>query len=278
MSTPTPPVALTIAGSDSGGGAGIQADLKTFHQFGVYGTTVVTAVTAQNTVALERVYRVPADIVRAQLDAVLVDLRPAAVKSGMLGTTATVAVVAEALEEHRVELLVVDPVMASSGGRPLLDTDARGTLLRRLVPRAALVTPNLPEASALTGIEVDSVQRMEEAAKILVDRGAGAALVKGGHLFEKGDAGDECIDVLWDGASLRAFRHPARRTPHTHGTGCTLAAAVTAGLAHGRSLSDALEDAIAYVDRAIATAPGLGRGRGPLNHFAAPRRGEGAPR
>lgn len=278
MSTQTRPVALTIAGSDSGGGAGIQADLKTFHQFGVYATTVVTAVTAQNTVEVSAVHAVPPDVVRAQLDAVMADLRPAAVKSGMLGAADTVATVAEGLDEHGVKLLVVDPVMASSSGRAFLDAEALSALQRLLLPLATLVTPNLPEASVLSGIEVDSVERMAEAARILVDRGARAALVKGGHLRASGAAEGERVDVLWNGASLRAFHHPGHRTRHTHGTGCTLAAAITAGLALGRALPEAIEDAIRYVDRAIATAPGLGRGRGPLNHFAPLRTPREAPR
>lgn len=263
-------IALTIAGSDSGGGAGIQADLKTFHQFGVFGTSVVTAVTAQNTVGVLAWESVAPALVAAQLAALAQDLAPAAVKSGMLGTPELVDVVASALARHRFPNYVLDPVMVATSGARLLEADGARLLGERLVPLAALVMPNLDEAAVLVGDVVASVEAMERAGRALVRRGAQAALVKGGHL-----AGHDVVDVLVTGGtggaagSVRHFRHERLETTSTHGTGCTLSAAVTAGLALGRSLERAVEDAIDFVDRAIAAAPGLGRGRGhgPLNHF-----------
>lgn len=257
-------VALTIAGSDSGGGAGIQADLKTFHRHGVFGTSVLTAVTAQNTRGVTAWAAVALDLIRAQLDAVATDLRPAAVKSGMLADADVVATVSEGLAAHRLAPYVLDPVMVATSGDPLLSPDAVGAVVARLFPRAALVTPNLDEASLLLGTPVRDLPAMERAARRFVDEfGAAAALVKGGHL-----AGPEAVDVLWTDGRLHVFRHPRIATTSTHGTGCTLSAAVTAHLAHGRPLVDAVRDALGWVHRAIATAPGLGSGHGPVNHFA----------
>jgi hydroxymethylpyrimidine/phosphomethylpyrimidine kinase len=256
------PTALTIAGSDSGGGAGIQADLKTFHQFEVYGTSVLTAVTAQNTLGVTAVHPIPLDVVRAQIDAVVSDIPPMAVKSGMLATAALVELVAGAIREHGLERYVLDPVMVATSGDRLLDIEAEDSLRDVLVPLAALVTPNLHEAGILTGREVRTEEDMRSAARALVELGAGAALVKGGHL--EGGA----VDILWDGRRERVWRRERIVTEHTHGTGCTLSAAVAAGLAHGRSLEEAVDDALGFVASAIATAPGLGRGHGPVNHFA----------
>ncbi|MGB0542137.1 MAG: bifunctional hydroxymethylpyrimidine kinase/phosphomethylpyrimidine kinase [Longimicrobiales bacterium] len=256
------PVALTVAGSDSGGGAGIQADLKTFHQFGVFGTSAITAITAQNTTGVSAIHPVPLDDVRAQIDAVVSDLRPDAAKTGMLATVELVEVVAAALRAHRVSALVVDPVMVATSGDRLLEKDAETALRTYLLPLARAVTPNLEEAEILTGREVRSVEQMSDAARALVDAGAGAALVKGGHL--EGDA----VDLLWDGQNERVWRHARVETPHTHGTGCTLSAAITAGLALGSPLMDTVDRAVTFIARAIATAPGLGHGRGPVNHFA----------
>ncbi|MDE3004033.1 MAG: bifunctional hydroxymethylpyrimidine kinase/phosphomethylpyrimidine kinase [Gemmatimonadota bacterium] len=256
------PVALTVAGSDSGGGAGIQADLKTFHQFGVFGTSAITAITAQNTTGVSAIHPVPLDDVRAQIDAVVSDLRPDAAKTGMLATVELVEVVASALRAHRVSALVVDPVMVATSGDRLLEKDAEAALRTYLLPLAHAVTPNLEEAEILTGREVRSVAQMSDAARALVDAGADAALVKGGHL--EGDA----VDLLWDGENERVWRHARVETPHTHGTGCTLSAAITAGLALGSPLMDTVDRAITFIARAIATAPGLGHGRGPVNHFA----------
>jgi hydroxymethylpyrimidine/phosphomethylpyrimidine kinase len=256
------PVALTIAGSDSGGGAGIQADLKTFHAFGVFGTCAITAVTAQNTVGVSAVHAVPPQVVRAQIDAVASDLRPAAVKTGMLATVELVRTVAEALSRHRLDPFILDPVMVATSGERLLEADAETALREELVPLAALVTPNLHEANILTGLEVSTVDGMRAAAHALVEMGAGAALLKGGHL--EGDA----VDVLWDGSEERVWRKPRMATRRTHGTGCTLSAAVTAGLARGLPLAESVDGAVRWVARAIATAPDLGTGRGPVNHFA----------
>jgi hydroxymethylpyrimidine/phosphomethylpyrimidine kinase len=262
MSHPSLPVALTIAGSDSGGGAGIQADLKTFHAFGVFGTSVITAITAQNTMEVSAVHPVPLEVVRAQVDAVVPDLGPTGVKSGMLATASLVEEVADALERHRLRAYVLDPVMVAASGARLLDEDAVEAVVRRLVPLAALVTPNLDEARILTGLEVRGEEGQRDAARALVEMGAGAALVKGGH-----GEGPEMVDLFWDGEQERVWRRARIETRSTHGTGCTLSAAVAAGLAQGRELEEAVDRALAFVAEAIRTAPGLGGGHGPLNHF-----------
>jgi hydroxymethylpyrimidine/phosphomethylpyrimidine kinase len=256
-------IALTIAGSDSGGGAGIQADLKTFHRFGVFGTSVITAITAQNTRGVAAWTAVPIELVAAQIDALAEDLRPAAVKSGMLGDARVVAAVARGVRAHALAPYVLDPVMVATSGDLLLERDAVSAITRELVPLARLVTPNLDEAEILVGFPVRDVPAMERAARELVERlGAGAALVKGGHLV-----GDAAVDVLFDGA-LHHFTHERLATTSTHGTGCTLSAAVAAGLARGEPLRGAVATALDYVHRAIATAPALGSGHGPLNHWA----------
>jgi hydroxymethylpyrimidine/phosphomethylpyrimidine kinase len=259
----TPPVALTIAGSDSGGGAGIQADLKTFHQFGVFGTSVVTAITAQNTTGVRAIHPVPLRDVQAQFDAVAEDLAPAAAKTGMLANAQLVESVAERLTRWALPAYVLDPVMVATSGDRLLEPSAEDALRDHLVPLATVVTPNLEEASILTGLDVVDEASMREAARALVALGAEAALVKGGHL-----SGSEVVDLLWDGTAEHLWRRPRIDTPHTHGTGCTLSAAITAGLARGRPLQAVVESSIDFLARAIATAPGLGRGRGPVNHFA----------
>ena len=257
-------IALTIAGSDSGGGAGIQADLKTFHRFGVFGTSVITAITAQNTRGVTDWQAVSVPLIRGQLDSVATDLRPAAIKSGMLADRHVVEAVADGLTAHRLQPYVLDPVMVATSGDPLLEPDAVSAITARLFPLATLVTPNLDEAGLLLGRPVRTEAAMADAARHFVDAlGAGAALVKGGHL-----EGSEAVDVLYVDGALHTFRHPRIATTSTHGTGCTLSAAVTAQLAFGRSVLDAVRDALAFVHRAIATAPGLGAGHGPLNHFA----------
>jgi len=263
MDTTTTPIALTIAGSDSGGGAGIQADLKTFHAFGVFGTSALTAITAQNTLGVQAIHPIPLEIVRAQLDSVAVDLTPLAVKTGMLATSELVEMVASAIGELNLPNYVMDPVMVATSGDRLLDADAETALMNKLLPLATLVTPNLHEAGILTGEPVNTLEEMARAARRLVEMGAGAALVKGGHLND-GDA----VDLLWDGTVEREWRRARLDTPHTHGTGCTLSAAATAGLARGLSLPEAVELAIDFVARAIGSAPGLGSGHGPVNHFA----------
>jgi hydroxymethylpyrimidine/phosphomethylpyrimidine kinase len=253
--------ALTIAGSDSGGGAGIQADLKTFAAYGVYGTSALTAVTAQNTVAVTAVHLLPAAVVRAQIDAVLTDIGADAIKTGMLGSAELVRTVVAAVAAHRPAALVVDPVMIAKSGNTLLDPDAVIALREHLVPLATVLTPNAPEAAALTGHEVHSLATAREAALRLHALGPRAVLVKGGHL-----PGDDVVDVLYDGHHVHELRGPRVPGPHTHGTGCTLASAIAAGLALGATLEAAVADARAYVAGAIAHAPGLGRGHGPLDH------------
>jgi hydroxymethylpyrimidine/phosphomethylpyrimidine kinase len=259
----TPPIALTIAGSDSGGGAGIQADLKTFQRFRVFGTTVITAVTAQSTRGVARWIAVPIDMIEAQIDAVAGDLRPAATKTGMLADTTIVSAVAAAIRRHALAPLVVDPVMVSASGDPLLEGEAVAAMRELLVPLATLVTPNLDEAEILVGETVRDVEGMERAGRMLVARGATAALIKGGHLV-----GDAAIDVLVHGERVRTFIHPRIDTRHTHGTGCTLSSAITALLALGTELDAAVEQSIDWVHRAIRTAPNIGGGHGPLNHWS----------
>lgn len=258
-------IALTIAGSDSGGGAGIQADLKTFHQFGVFGTSVITAVTAQNTVGVRAWEAVPVALVTRQLDALADDLPPAAVKSGMLGSAALVEAVADGVSRYRLPNYVLDPVMVATSGDRLLERDAERLIARLLVPLATLVTPNLDEAAVLTDNPVGTPDEMERAARALVRLGAKAALVTGGHLQS-----DEVVDVLITDGAVRRFSRPRVDTTSTHGTGCTLSAAVAAGLALGRPLERAIADALDFVHRALAAAPGLGKGHGPLNHFVPP--------
>jgi hydroxymethylpyrimidine/phosphomethylpyrimidine kinase len=256
------PLALTIAGSDSGGGAGIQADLKTFHAFGVFGTSAITAITAQNTQGVRAVHPVPLDIVRAQVDAVAEDLRPGAVKTGMLATAELTRAVAGAIRDHQLPNYVMDPVMVATSGDRLLEPDAEKALLEALMPLAALVTPNLHEAEILTGLSVRTLDEMGTAARRLVEMGAETALVKGGHLGQ-----EEAVDLFWDGSSERIWRRKRIQTSHTHGTGCTLSAAAAAGLAQGLPLPEAVDQAVDFVARAIHTAPGLGGGHGPVNHF-----------
>jgi len=258
-------IALTIAGSDSGGGAGIQADLKTFQQFGVFGTSVIVALTAQNTRGVRAVEAVPEAMVSAQLIALAEDLPPAALKTGMLAEAAIVRRVARSIRENEWTPLVVDPVMVSSSGTRLLTTEAEEVLREDLLPLATLVTPNLDEAAVLTGRVVHDVPTMERAGASLVRFGAGAALIKGGHL-----SGDTITDVLVTPAGVRHFTRPRIGTGSLHGTGCTLSAAITAALALGQPLEAAVVQALDFVDRAIAAAPGLGGGQGPLNHTVRP--------
>jgi hydroxymethylpyrimidine kinase/phosphomethylpyrimidine kinase len=263
--TQRPAIALTIAGSDSGGGAGIQADLKTFHAFGVYGTSAITAITVQNTLGVTGVHAIPLDIVRAQITAVATDLRPHACKTGMLATRELVHTVAQSLREHALDHYVLDPVMVATSGDRLLDRDAESAIMKELVPLATLVTPNLDEAEILVGFEVRDAAAMRRAAEALVEAGARAALIKGGHL-----GGAELVDIFFDGTTVREYRRARLDTTSTHGTGCTLSAAVAAGLARGAALAAAVEHALDYVHRAIAQAPNLGRGHGPLNHLVLP--------
>ena len=255
-------IALTVAGSDSGGGAGIQADLKTFQQFGVYGTSVVVALTAQNTLGVRAVETVPEWMIGAQLTALAEDLPPAALKTGMLAEAAVVRQVARAIRENGWGPLVVDPVMVATSGARLLTTEAEDVIREDLLPLSALVTPNIDEAAILTGRVVHDVETMERAAATMLRFGTGAVLVKGGHLTSS----ERVTDVLATSAGTRRFSHARIDTTSTHGTGCTLSAAITAGLALGRSLEDSVMDALDFVHRAIASAPNLGAGHGPLNH------------
>jgi hydroxymethylpyrimidine/phosphomethylpyrimidine kinase len=257
------PKALTIAGSDSGGGAGIQADLKTFSAFRVFGMSVITAVTAQNSVGVQGVENLPPPFVARQLRSVLEDLGADAAKCGMLSTAAIIEAIAEVLAEMPIEKLVVDPVMVAKSGDPLLQPDARQALIGRILPLALVVTPNLPEAEALAGIQVTSREDMEEAARRIHALGPRHVLVKGGHL--KGDA----VDLLWNGRELTAYSAPRVDSSSTHGTGCTFSAAIAAGLSRGCPLPDAVRDAKAYVTRAIREGFKAGRGVGQLRHFPA---------
>jgi len=254
-------VALTIAGSDPSGGAGLQADLKTFHQLGVYGTSVVTLLTVQNTVAVRAVETVRPELVVAQLDAVLEDIPPAAAKTGALGNEAIVRAVARRLASTSFPL-VVDPVTISKHGVRLMSESARAAMVELLLPRAFLVTPNLDEAAAFSGIQVTDPETMVEAARRISALGAQAVLVKGGHL--SGDA----VDVLYWQGQCRSFAAQRIATRNTHGTGCTYSAAITAELARGRALPEAVALAKKFITLAIQSSPGLGKGFGPVNHHA----------
>lgn len=258
------PTALTIAGSDPSGGAGLQADLKTFHQHGVYGMAVVTLVTVQNTRRVSRVEVLSGELVGEQLDAVLEDIPPGAAKTGALGSAAVIEAVARRLAGARFPL-VVDPVMVSKHGHRLIEPSAQEALVRRLLPCTFLLTPNAHEAAALAGAPVDTLAQAEDAARRIAALGPRAVLVKGGHLGEAG-----AIDVLWREGRVTHFEAPRVVTRHTHGTGCTASAAITARLARGEPLEDAIRGAKAWLTRALETAPGLGGGLGPVNHLAPP--------
>lgn len=252
-------VALSIAGSDPSGGAGIQADLKTFALHEVYGMAAITALTAQNTKGVIGVHVVPAGFLGAQLQAIGDDIPPHALKTGMFATADLARVVAQMVRTFGWDMLVVDPVMVATSGDRLLDRDAERVILEELVPLAALVTPNLDEAELLVGKPVRTPAQMEAAGRTLVEAGARAALVKGGHL-----GGHEVTDVLVTATGSRHFVRPRIDTTSTHGTGCTLSAAIAAGLALGKPLESAVEAGLGYVAHALAAAPGLGQGHGPL--------------
>jgi hydroxymethylpyrimidine/phosphomethylpyrimidine kinase len=258
------PIAVTIAGSDSSGGAGIEADLKTFSALGVYGAAVITALTAQNTQGVFAIHDVPADFIAAQINAVFTDLEVGAVKIGMLGTAAAVDVVAAALDRYRPRNVVLDPVMVASSGDQLLAANALGRL-RELLARARVVTPNLLEAATLLGaLPAHDEDEMRAQARKLLELGPGAVLIKGGH-----GGGPESVDLLVEGDACLRLAAPRVATRNTHGTGCTFASAIAAGLAKGLSLEDAAKEAKSYVSAAIAAADrlGIGTGRGPVHHF-----------
>jgi hydroxymethylpyrimidine/phosphomethylpyrimidine kinase len=255
-------IALTIAGSDSGGGAGIQADLKTFAAHGVFGTSALTAVTAQNTLGVTAWQALPADLVTAQIETVEADFDLGAVKVGMLANAAIVEAVAAAIVELELANVVVDPVMMAKGGNRLLEPDAIDAIRRELLPHTRVLTPNVPEAEALTGMSIRSVEDMYTAGQRILRLGPRVVLVKGGHLD-----GPESVDVAVTGDGSFELRRPRQATTSTHGTGCTLSSAIAANLALGLELREALERAREYLDGAIRHAPGLGRGHGPLGHF-----------
>ncbi len=260
--------ALTIAGSDSGGGAGIQADLKTFGALGVYGMSAITAITAQNTVRVQGIYELPPDLVALQIDSVLQDLGADAVKTGMLSSAPIIEAVVDRLQAYGVRNLVVDPVMVAKSGDPLLRAEARTALIHLLLPLAEVVTPNLPEAQALTDIEIQTTADMRRAAEAILALGARQVVVKGGHLT--GSA--ESVDILYDGRKFREYRGPRLNTRNDHGTGCTFASAIAAGLAKGLAAPEAVAEAKAYLNFVLreSAALQLGHGHGPLNHFAYP--------
>ena len=255
------PKALTIAGSDSGGGAGIQADLKTFSAFRVFGMSVITAITAQNSFGVQGVENLPPAIVAQQLRSVLGDFGADAAKCGMLSTAPIIEAVAQGLREHPIDKLVVDPVMVAKSGAALLQPDARQALIERILPLALVVTPNLPEAGVLANMHVEARPDMEEAARRIHALGPRYVLVKGGHL--KGEA----VDLLWNGREFTAFVAPRVDSTNTHGTGCTLSAAIAAGLSRSQALGDAIREAKAYVTEAIREGFALGGGVGQLRHF-----------
>ncbi len=257
------PRALTIAGSDSGGGAGIQADLKTFTAFRVFGMSVLTSITAQNTQSVRGIHDLPPDFVRMEIDAVVEDIGVDAAKTGMLSNEEIIKVVAERIKHYGIRWLVVDPVMRAKSGDALLRKEAESALIERLLPLAYVVTPNLLEAEAISGMQISSLEDMREAAREIASLGSKFVLVKGGHLEDV----DEAVDVLFDGTSFYDFRSPRINTKNTHGTGCTYSAAICAGLAKGLDIMEAIGGAKNYITEAIKRSFDLGKGHGPLNHF-----------
>ena len=253
---------LTIAGSDSGGGAGIQADLKAMSANGVYAMSVITAITAQNTEEVTDVFELPPSIIAAQIDAIFDDFDVAAVKTGMLSSTDIIKTVVTLLKPQQVRNLVVDPVMVAKGGQSLLKPDAIDSLKKELFPLALLVTPNVHEAQQLSGVQITSLADARRAAKIIHQFGCANVLIKGGHL-----PADRATDLLYDGRFFHIFKGEFIDTPHTHGTGCTFASAIAAHLAKGKALSDAVQTAKTYLTQAIKHSLAIGHGQGPTNHF-----------
>ena len=268
--------ALTIAGSDSGGGAGIQADLKTFAALGVYGTSVITALTAQNTVRVEGVYAVPPEFIARQIDAVMKDIGADAVKTGMLSNAKIIETVAAKIVEHRLRPLVVDPVMVAKSGDSLLEPEARDALITLLLPLATVVTPNLPEAEVLCGFAVTDREGMRSAARAIHALGPRCVVVKGGHLRDPGSS----TDLFYDGKDFQELSDTRIDTGNTHGTGCTFASAIAARLALGDSMLHAVRAAKRYVSAILAASAGLriGNGHGPMNHMALLGPGKGDSR
>lgn len=258
--------ALTIAGSDSGGGAGIQADLKTFAARGVFGMSVITALTAQNTVGVQGVYEIPPDFVALQIDSVALDIGADAVKTGMIANSAIIEVVARKVRQYNLSPLVVDPVMVAKSGAALLRADARDTLIRVLLPLATVVTPNVPEAEVLCGYTITNLEDMKRAARTIREMGPRNVVVKGGHLLREKDS----VDVFYDGVSFEMFSGQLVETTSTHGTGCTFASAIAAELAKGAPVLDAVRAAKEYVTAVLVASATLhiGHGHGPMNHMA----------
>lgn len=257
--------ALTIAGSDSGGGAGIQADLKTFQELGVYGMSAITAITAQNTLGVQAVYPMEASAVAGQLRSIGDDLPPNAVKTGMLAHATIISAVAEQIAHYQLSQLVIDPVMIAKGGTSLLQREALSALVAKLIPLSFMITPNIPEAEVLTDMRILSLSDREEAARRLHQMGSDNVMLKGGH---DPSTRDLVVDMLYDGTTFRYWEHPRIDTRHTHGTGCTFSAAITAGLAQGMSAYDAVDLGKAFIHAAIQHSLEFGAGHGPTNHFA----------
>ncbi|WP_404449032.1 bifunctional hydroxymethylpyrimidine kinase/phosphomethylpyrimidine kinase [Sutcliffiella horikoshii] len=254
---------LTIAGSDSGGGAGIQADIKTFQELDVFGMSAITALTAQNTLGVQSVYPIPVDMVLEQLHSIATDLRPDAVKTGMLFSGVIIEAVAEKIAQHGWRNVVVDPVMIAKGGARLLQEEAIRAIREKLLPLATVTTPNIPEAEVLTEMNLDTLDRSKEAARMLHRLGSSHVVIKGGH-----GEGDELIDLVYDGSSFMELKSMRINTKHTHGTGCTFAAAIAAGLAKGCTVEDAIMNAKRFIHCAIENELGIGSGHGPTNHWA----------
>lgn len=262
--------ALTIAGSDSGGGAGIQADIKTFQELGVFGMSAITAITAQNTLGVQGVYPLPVEAVRQQIQSIGQDMGTDALKTGMLFSSEIIQVVAEQIEHFKWQNVVIDPVMIAKGGAPLLQEQAVAALKKYLLPLATVITPNIPEAEVLTGLTIKTPEDRKEAARYLWNLGAAHVVIKGGHGAEEA----EVVDLLYDGREFTEYKSRRINTPNTHGTGCTFAAAVTAELAKGRGVKEAVQVAKAFIQAAIENQIEIGQGHGPTNHWAY-RRGLG---
>ncbi|MEC1718279.1 bifunctional hydroxymethylpyrimidine kinase/phosphomethylpyrimidine kinase [Schinkia azotoformans] len=260
--------ALTIAGSDSGGGAGIQADVKTFQELGVYGMTAITAITAQNTTGVQGVYPVSVEGIAKQIDSIGTDLTPDAVKTGMLFNSEIIKVVAKKITQYQWSNLVIDPVMIAKGGSPLLQAEAIEALKDYLLPIATVITPNIPEAEVISGIKITNLSERKEAAKLIYNLGAKNVMIKGGH-----EETDQMIDLLYDGNRFFQFESKRIATKNTHGTGCTFSAAITAELAKGKNIVDSISVAKHFIQAAIEDDLRIGTGHGPTNHWAYNKRG-----
>jgi len=259
--------ALTIAGSDSGGGAGIQADLKTFHSFNVFGMSVLTSITAQNTLGVRAVHDIPPDTIEKQIDAVMEDMGTDSVKTGMVSSKEIIEVIANRIKKYRIKLLVVDPVMVAQSGDRLLQKKAELSLVKDLLPLALILTPNVYEAELISGLRIKTREDARRAARMIHKKGPEFVLLKGGHLHDK----EEAVDILFNGKEFEYFKAQRIDTPNTHGTGCTFSAAITACLSKGMSVRNAVETAKDYITRAIQNAPNnIGKGSGPLYHNLTP--------